>query len=150
MGEGTRAAEERLFERMARARAKHAAHWRFRSFVLPIGLLAAGVFASVEIDTYNGVYGTPMAPIIAAAVVARVLGGITAGRVAALIGGPLSIYLAFVTQPLTGLWYLAPCNAITFTALCVDGASLLRWIGPNRRSAASHADAPKARHTPTR
>ena len=147
MGEGTRAAEARLLDRMARARSKHAALHRFRSVVLPIGMVAGGVFVSLGLyERATTITGIPFAPILCAVVLARVFGGVTAGRVATLIGMPLAGYLAAITLP-AKLFFLFPVNAVTFIAVCLDGASLLKPKAPIGQSAAPRADAPPARHT---
>jgi hypothetical protein len=141
------AAEQRLEQRMLAATARHAAAYRLRSFVFPILIVAAGGITSVLVHDYIADAPLPIIPIVAAAVAARTLGGVTAGRMAAFLAA-LTLCMAPLT-PREGLWYLLPGNALTLAALCVDEYSLPRWIARIRRSAAPRDTAETGRHTPT-
>ncbi len=117
MGARVDAAEARLLDRMSRARAKHAARRRFRSYVLPISLVAVGLLAADLAQRPGDVLS--LSPLLAAAIFARVFGGVAGGRIAAAVGAPLSIYIGVVRPH----WY--PLFAgVGFIGLCVDAAIL--------------------------
>ncbi len=131
MDDRVAAAERRLIERMAQARASHAGQRRFRSYVLPIGLMAGGLFASAEMGHQPTGALMPVAPLIVAAVFSRTFGGVTAARVAAAIALPI---VAYIGLRVGAIWYWGEGAALI--GLCA-GASWLRGLRvPNRRSPA--------------
>jgi len=148
MTEGAGTAEDRLRERMARARAKWAPRHRFRSYVAPIGLVAAGLIVSVEAAAGPG-YLISLAPMLGAAVLARTLCGITAGRVAVALTVPLTLYIGMGSGVWGTGWLIGYIGALI--ALCVEPSTLPRlWKWLNRRSAVSGAPGRSARRMQTR
>ena len=144
MGEAIRAAEARLRAEMARVRAKYAARWRFRSFVLPIGLVAGGLLVAVEMGRPSPGALIPMSPLIAAAVFSRVFGGITAARVAAAITLPIIAYVGVIVG---ASWYWGEAAALI--GLCIERARPVRYeLRSSGRSAPDHADSPLACRAP--
>jgi hypothetical protein len=132
---------------MARARAKHAASWRFRVFCVPVGLVSWGLLLSIEIGHQAGGLPIPFSPIVAGAVLSRSLAGITAGRVAALFAAAIGVYaLAVVGLNRDEGWVFG--SATSLIAVCLNGASFRRWISPNYRSACLPADEPQTHHIP--
>lgn len=144
----TQAAEQRLLERMAQARAEHAALRRFRFFCIPIGLVSVGLLASIEIGHQVGGLAIPFSPIVAAAVASRSIAGVTAGRVAAALAVLILLYvLMAVDLNRDLLWCIG--STMSLIAACLDEASIPVWKGPTRRSADFSASAPTKHHTPT-
>ncbi len=139
MGTRVDAAEARLLDRMALARAKHAARRRFRSYVLPVGLVAIGLLAADLAQRPGDVLS--LSPLLAAAIFARVFGGITGGRIAAAVGAPLSIYVGAARPH----WYPV-FAAIGFIGLCVDATNLPALKGRRRRSVGSRVAVVPTRH----
>ena len=138
MGARVDEAESRLLARMASARAKHAARWRFRSYVLPVGLVAVGLIVSAETGGHPGGWVLPLSPMLAAAVAARCLGGITAGRVAAALTAPLLLYALFDIYPQRYDFVVGALMVLI--ALCLE-ARIPASPRPQHQSAYPPADA---------
>ncbi len=144
MGDAIRAAEARLAARTARDRAKHAARWRARSYVLPVGLVACGLLVAVEMGRPSSGALIPASPLIAAAVFSRVWGGITAARVAAAITLPI---IAYMGVTIGASWYWGEAAAII--GLCIEHVSYVRYeLEPVRRSAPHPSHTPAADRAP--
>ncbi len=138
MGEAIRAAEARLRAGVARARAKYAVRWRFRSYVLPIGLVAGALLVSVELGRQPG-GALVMTPLLAAAIYSRVYGGITAARMAVALVAPVAIWEGFLTWEIYALSW-APFLWLALIGLCIERASSVRYeLAPLRRSARDRA-----------
>ncbi len=145
MGDAIRAAEARLAARTARDRSKHAARWRVRSYVMPVGLVACGLLVAVEMGHPSTGALIPASPLIAAAVFSRVWGGITAARVAAAITLPI---IAYMGVTIGASWYWGEAAALI--GLCIERASSVRYeIEPARRAAPHPAHTPAANRAPT-
>jgi hypothetical protein len=147
MGDAIRAAEARLVARMTRVQAHYAARWRFRSYLLPAGLVAGALLVSFEIHRQPG-GALVMSPLLAAAVYARIYGGVTAARVAVSLVMPIAIYEGYQTLALyTPLW--SPFLVLALIGLCIERASCARYeLGPDRRSAHDPAHMPGAYRAP--
>jgi hypothetical protein len=148
VSEGTLAAEAKLLDRMACARAKHAALWRFRVFCVPVGLVSVGLLGSIGIGHQAGGVAIPLSPIVAGAVLARCLAGVTAGRVAAIFAAYVCLYALSAVNLDEDHIYLAGLAA-SLIAACLDEAWILKPRASMGRSANSRAAAPPIRRTPT-
>lgn len=144
---GTREAEARLLDRMARARAKHAAAWRVRIFLVPGWLISAGLLISIAIGRDSGGTPIPLSFIVAAAVLSRVLAGLTAGRVAASFAGVLFVYtLASVDISRDLSWVFG--SVVSLIAVCLNGPFFPRSKSQSYRSACPPAHEPQTHHIP--
>ncbi len=132
MGDAVRDAEARLAASVVRIRAKYAERWRFRSYVLPIGLVAGALLVSAEFRQPGGML--TMTPLIAAAIWSRALGGITAARVATALVALVAIPEGFLTwETYAPSW--APFLWLGLIGLCIERASSARYdLTPPRQS----------------
>ena len=137
-------AEERLRDRMAAARASHAAWRRSINYALPIGLMAVALLFSVEGHRDN-VGFIPLTPELAAAVLARVFGGVRPGRFAVAMACPLALYIGLVDWvPFSAIWFGGYVAALI--GLCVDVSWLLGSKAPSHRSPGPRPLSPPAHH----
>ena len=140
MGDAIRAAEARLRVRAARVRAQHSAQWRFRSYVLPLGLVGAGLLISIEMGPMRTGAPIPVAPLITAAVLARVYGGVTAARLAVAVALPIVAYIGIA---IGAVWYWAEGAALI--GLCIERGCSIRYdLGSPRRASVPPSHTPVA------
>lgn len=147
MGAAVEAATARLVDRMARARREAAVRQRFVCYVLPIGLVAISLFITVEAQIRIDGF-IPITPLLAAAIYARVFGGVVAGRVATALVAPISIYIGWeVWEPTSPSWFAS--YMISLSGLCVGRVSIPQGLqGPLRQLGALRSERPLALRRP--
>jgi hypothetical protein len=112
---------------------------------LPIGLQALGILISIEMGYQRTGALIPVAPLIAAAVFARVYGGVTAARVAVAISLPIVAYIGIAIESVV---YFGEAAALI--GLCIERASSVRYeLGSPRPAAVPRSHTPVANLVPT-
>lgn len=143
MGDAVLAANARLRAKIARIRPMHAARWRFRSYVTPIGLVAGALFVSAELGRQPGDV-LMMMPLLTAAIYSRVLCGITAARISVALIMPVALWESIVTWNVYAPSW-APCLWLGLIGLCINRARTVRYErAPDRQSAPGPVHTPGA------